>query len=202
LQQNTSIATGSDGGAYLSCTAFSVFIRSTSMTPFRLFLLLAFACVGFCHAEDAPPFEGHLPRAKFILLARIVSIEGNMITFRRIESLRGDPAPELELSFDQGNSFPMKVGGEVLLFSQGDDRFGKPRPVLDRPMDGLQGWRGWTPLPVIKVGDQVFAGSIWSFVDGLSLSDEASGVSCLRLSRIKGLIRRFPYNPKINDHVK
>ncbi len=178
------------------------FVCSTSMTTLRRFLLFAFACVGFCSAEDAPPFEGHLPRAEFILLARIVSIEGNMITFRRIESLRGDSAPELELSFDQGKSLQMKVGGAVLLFSQGDDRFGKPKPVLERPMDGLLGWRGWTPLPVIKVGDQVFAGNIWSVVDGLPLSDEASGVSCLRLSRIKGLIRRFPYNPKINDHVK
>jgi hypothetical protein len=166
---------------------------------------LAFAtmwvvCGCFCSAAPAPPFEELLKRAETVLITRVTALTERKVTLHRMEVLRGDSEADLTFGFAEWNPAFLRIGDELLLVSQGDARYGAPRPILGRPIDAQQVWCGWTPLPISRSVDNVYAGPIFSFVDGKPYDDvhDETGAK-LSLARIKRLLERFPYDPHIND---
>ena len=144
------------------------------------------------------PLEDILLRAKTVLIVEVVSTADRTVTFQTLSDLRGSAIGQFSLFLEGYIIF--KKGSQWLLISQGDNRYGEPRGVLARPMEGQKEWRGWLPLPISKVGEKTYAGPIHSFCDGPPVFDfqSPSNGDCLELSRIKRLVQRFPYNPSIN----
>ena len=149
-------------------------------------------------AAPDPPFEALLLRAKNVLIVSVISTDGPTISFQIDSVLRGNATRQLTLSSDIYDDF--KKGSKWILLSQGDNRFGEPREVLGRPMEGQGVWCGWTPLPLFTVGGNTYAGRIFALRDGKIFSDIQTSADgpCLELSRLKRLIESFPYNPDIN----
>ncbi len=162
--------------------------------------LLVFQMTGL--AAPDPPFEDLLLRAKNVLIAEVlstnISTEHRTVSFHVVDVLRGHSTREFTLPFETYADF--KKGSQWLLLSQGDNHYGEPRNILDRPMDGQGAWCGWTYLPLLTIGNKTYAGWSFSSCDGDPICDIQSRTDggCLELSRIKRLIRRFPYNPDVN----
>jgi hypothetical protein len=151
-------------------------------------------------AAPDPPFEDLLLRAKNVLVAQVIltSSDQRTVSFQPVTVLRGNMTEEFSLSVESYIIF--KKGSQWLLLSQGDNRYGEPRAVLGRTMEGQQVWRGWIPLPLSRVGERTYAAAIFSICDGPPFWDiqSPSDGPSLELSRIKRLVQRFPYNPSIN----
>jgi hypothetical protein len=167
---------------------------------FGVFLLWCSLSLG----APPPPLETLLWRAETVVLARVKAASAGSVTFERVEALRGDTAAEVTLGFDVQSpaAVQLEVGAQVMLLSQGDARFGPPRPLLGRGMHGQMTWCGWIPLPIFTVGSDPFVDRILSFADGepaADLRDEKH--AALRLSRVRRLLARFPYDPHSNDKV-
>ena len=169
--------------------------------------LILSVCILWCSVSlGAPgePLEGLLRRAETVILAKVKAASEDSVTFARIEALRGDAEAEITLGFDAETPAGVKfeVGAQVLLLSQGDARYGPPRPLLGRGMHGQTIWCGWIPLPVITVGSDPFVDRIWSLADGQPATDlNDDKHAALRLTRVKRLVARFPYDPHINDEA-
>jgi hypothetical protein len=165
-------------------------------------LVLCLAC-RISLAGSAPPLESLLERAENVVLARVASVSGTTVTFQRVELLRGKTPVEVILGQDDygGAGVSFEVGSEFLLISQGDAKSGPPRPMLGRPMLGQGSWCGWSPLPISRIGNQIFAHTIYSSVDGQPSTDGPpdNRDAKLALPRIKRLVERFPYQPRIRD---
>ena len=162
-------------------------------------------CLLWCSVSlgaPAPPLEDLLRRAETVILARVKAASRDSVTFVRVEALRGDTEAEMTMGFDAETPAGVQfdIGAQVLLLSQGDARFGPPRPLLGRGMHGQMVWCGWIPLPVITVGSDLFVDRILSFADGKPAKDlDDDKHAALRLARVKRLVARFPYDPHIND---
>ena len=157
-------------------------------------------CNSFSNAAPAPPIEALLKRAQTVLIARAIATTETSITFRRIELLRGASEAELNLRLIYSDLAFFHIGGEFLLLSQGDARFGPPEPVVGRTLHGQDRWCGWVPLPIVRDANQVYASRIFSFVDGQPSQDGNDPKEPkLSITRIKRLLERFPYDPHIND---
>ena len=176
----------------------------------RTAVFVGVICLLECHlagAATAPPLESLLQRAETIVLARVTAITEESVTLRLGEVLRGEIAGALVLGFggrENAGWGPrrLKVGEEFLLLSQGDARFGGPRPILGRPMHGQHQWCGWTPLPMVRDRGGVYAGAIFSFADGQPSDDGQDPKDPkLSLARVKRLLDRFPYDPHANDNA-
>jgi hypothetical protein len=136
-----------------------------------------------------------------VILARVRAASTKSVTFERVEALRGRTDAEITLGFDEQSPAAVQfdVGAQVLLLSQGDARFGPPRPLLGRGMYGQMIWCGWIPLPIITVGNDPFVDSILSFADGEQATDfRDDRHAALRLAWVRRLVARFPYDPHIN----
>jgi hypothetical protein len=156
-------------------------------------------CCYVGNAAPAPPVESLLERAETSIIARVVAVSEKSVTLRRTELLRG--ASEAELTFSFEESFPPSIqciGTEFLLLSQGDARFGPPRSVIGRAMVGQDRWRGWIPLPIGRIREDIYVEAVWSREDakiyGARFADKP-----MTLARVKELMQRFQYNPHVND---
>ncbi len=135
---------------------------------------LLFCCilwVTFCSVSDAAPppsLQYLLRRADTVVRAKVIAADERSTTFQRIEQLRGKTEAEFTLSGEV-----LQVGAEFLLLSQGDLKYGPPRPVLGSPMRGQCCWCGWLARPVAQAGDD--------------------------LPHIKELLEQSPYEPHIHD---
>ncbi len=157
-------------------------------------------CFHAAYAGPPPPIEDLLQRAETVCLARVVSIKGEVITFSTTASLRGKTDSSFALTVEKpAPEFTRDT--EWLLISQGDRRYGPPRAVVGRAMEGQGVWRGWVPLAIFRVGGKVYVGTIYSSIDGPPYFDKApDGTHTgLTLERVKQLLRRFRYNPHVND---
>ncbi|HVF72642.1 MAG TPA: hypothetical protein VM940_13645, partial [Chthoniobacterales bacterium] len=161
-------------------------------------------CLLWCSVSlgaPPPPLEDLLRRAETVVLARVKAASADSVTFERVEALRGDTEVEITLGFDQQSpaAVQFEVDAQVLLLSQGDARFGPPRPLLGRGMHGQLMWCGWIALPIIAVGSEPFVDRIFSFADGDPATDLRDDKhAALRLARVRRLVARFPYDPHSN----
>jgi hypothetical protein len=162
-------------------------------------------CLLWCSVSlgaPAPPLEALLRRAETVILARVKAASADSVTFERVEALRGNTEAQITLGFDEQSPAAVRfeIGAQVLLLSQGDERFGPPRRLLGRGMHGQMIWCGWIPLPIITVGSDPFVDRILSFADGGPATDLRDDKhAALRLARVRRLVARFPYDPHIND---
>ncbi len=89
--------------------------------------------------------ESLLRRAKHVFIVRLGSRTSTNATFEVTEVLRGDNLKSLTLSYSPYNgAFPTRTSG-LLLYSQGDDYWGKPELVLSlgEPIKCQVSYCGW-----------------------------------------------------------
>ena len=164
----------------------------------RTFFILFIVCSFHAGlAAPCPPLENDLVRAKTIYIGRLISHDDeNALSFEVTSVLRGKADEKTILTREE---CPKMTGGALyLLISQGDNRYGKPRNVVGRPMECQGVWCGWLILPVATVNNQQFVERIYSFVNGEPYSDGSGG---LKMERVISLIEKFPYNPHVNDDI-
>jgi hypothetical protein len=163
------------------------------------FVFLWLRLLPSCFAAPAPPLEGDLSRAETVLIGRLISKpDATHFIFQVGTVLRGRAEATMTLAFDEGGA-DASVGSLCLLVSQGDDHYGRPRPVVGRPMDSQGAWRGWLELPISTADGHQFVETVYSFADGQPFSDGSLASPKLSIERVKSLIDRYPYNPCIHD---
>lgn len=109
--------------------------------------ILVFSALAPDTALSAPayPLESLLERAENVFIVRVSSRTHTRVTFEVTEVLRGDKLKSLTLSHSPyDDEFP-KEPRSLLLFSQGDDYWGKPKPLLSigQPTKGQASYCGW-----------------------------------------------------------
>jgi hypothetical protein len=134
---------------------------------------------GLSHRDalSAPPYplKSLLERAEHVFIVRPSSRTNTNATFEITEVLRGNHLKSLTLSYSPyGPEFPEHTSG-LLLFSQGDDYWGKPESVLRvrQPIKGQASYRGW-------------------------ILENEPGDSTKELERLRELVKTAPYRSNIN----
>jgi len=151
--------------------------------------------LGSCYAAPDPPLEGILDRAENIFIGRVTStVPGKSATYEVVEVLRGTLTGKETLLFEDGFHVD-RIGDRCLLLSQGDSRYGGPRPVIGLPLDGQEIWRGWMTIPMRVVDGREFV-RWFSTVD---LKPGAPFNPWTSIDEVKSLIKRFPYDSHVND---
>jgi len=115
-------------------------------------LLVALAAVPV-FAAPAYPLDELLVRAKFVCVAEAATFDGTNVTLKVQSQLRGDlTTNSLTFKIDTSLGKP-EEGSRYFVFSQGHDRWGKPKDEikLSQGMHGQGGYCGWLMLPIKTV---------------------------------------------------
>lgn len=150
--------------------------------------------VGASVAAGAFPMESLLERAEYVYVGAISRSASNLVTIEIREALRGNTNNIPKMFEWQGEwQIPPPTDGTVcLVISQGDDRFGKPKPVMSFGQGSLGQccYTGWMLNP-IKKGD-----SSEIVEHAFSISQKAPWGS-LTVEQVQKLVRETNYKPDI-----
>ncbi|MFA6561146.1 MAG: hypothetical protein WCV00_04495 [Verrucomicrobiia bacterium] len=118
------------------------------------------------------PLEALLGRAEYVFIVRVASRTSTNTTFEVTEVLRGDALKSLTLNHELGMRALTRHTSDILLFSQGDPYWGKPKPVvcIGQSIVGQASYCGWILWPI-------------------AINNS------LKLERVKELLNKSPYKP-------